>query len=190
MLIVQGQAFARYNSPIRRRSAMPRLLVESGEIIRLLYSGIRLEHTVKETPNQKPEMQLRPRPSWRLPARSQTKLVAILVAVFLFIRVVRIAIWGSRYALLDTYLLWSLIAVWVVLIAVSVIKPRIRFDQEHCPNCHYDVRGNTPGRCPECGSLIQRRMSAWSRPFIRNSRAALSQADLAQQPERASEANR
>jgi hypothetical protein len=27
-------------------------------------------------------------------------------------------------------------------------------DARHCPVCEYDLRGNTSGRCPECGTLI------------------------------------
>jgi hypothetical protein len=27
-------------------------------------------------------------------------------------------------------------------------------DSRHCPVCEYDLRGNTSGRCPECGTII------------------------------------
>ena len=32
---------------------------------------------------------------------------------------------------------------------------RIRYDSRLCPQCHYDLAGNTSGRCPECGRSVR-----------------------------------
>lgn len=63
------------------------------------------------------------------------------------------AIWTSRMILILAVLLpWIMVYVWMW-IAVAIVG-RVRRKLDRCLRCNYDLRGNTSGICPECGTPV------------------------------------
>ncbi len=52
--------------------------------------------------------------------------------------------------------LWMPLALLLVSTASVWWLDRRRIPPGHCQHCGYDLTGNVSGRCPECGTLIER----------------------------------
>lgn len=50
--------------------------------------------------------------------------------------------------------LWLPFLLTLLAIAILVIRNRRRIPVGHCPQCRYDLTGNTSGVCPECGLAV------------------------------------
>lgn len=48
--------------------------------------------------------------------------------------------------------LWLPLLPLLILAAVVIYRDRTRRPPGHCRKCGYDLKGNTTGRCPECGT--------------------------------------
>ncbi|MCG8406916.1 MAG: hypothetical protein MI923_17095 [Phycisphaerales bacterium] len=54
-----------------------------------------------------------------------------------------------------TWVPFGLPLVFAACVTASLFwRDRMRLPANHCQNCAYDLRGNTSGRCPECGEAI------------------------------------
>lgn len=52
--------------------------------------------------------------------------------------------------------LWPLVVITLAICLVFAwVRPRPR-DARHCVSCGYDLTGNVSGRCPECGTRLDR----------------------------------
>ena len=54
------------------------------------------------------------------------------------------------------YALSAAYAVLIVFVSLVIAVQRRRAAEHHCHACHYDLRGLTSARCPECGSKVRR----------------------------------
>jgi len=64
--------------------------------------------------------------------------------------------WWPEFGFDDTSVggnlpLWPFILLAIPIIAVRFYRDR-RVPPGHCPNCRYNLTGNTSGLCPECGT--------------------------------------
>ena len=51
--------------------------------------------------------------------------------------------------------LWIPIVALLSVAALLVYRDRTRRQPGHCRQCGYNLTGNTTGRCPECGTVVQ-----------------------------------
>jgi len=65
----------------------------------------------------------------------------------------------APYSLLAVpFLLWP--GAWLV----RGLRRMRRWRNHHCPDCGYNLRGNTSGVCPECGARMPLKESVFNRP--------------------------
>ena len=43
------------------------------------------------------------------------------------------------------------VTLWLLLFNLSIVRRYARFKRGHCPQCRYDLRGDSSAGCPECG---------------------------------------
>ena len=52
--------------------------------------------------------------------------------------------------------LWKPLLTLIVLTAIAWLTNRFRFPLSHCQRCGYNLKGNTSGACPECGTPLKK----------------------------------
>lgn len=88
-------------------------------------------------------------------------IIELSLGVFLVISLLVFERWiqrGPWYPLPAFVIVFGVIGAFIVArrIRVKMNEPRGDPEARPCPKCEYDLRGNVTGRCPECGTPVER----------------------------------
>ena len=78
------------------------------------------------------------------------------------------AYFGTEWTYLVLFTVFGIPLLLVILLWIlqrTGFLPR-RHRPGHCSKCDYDLTGNVSGRCPECGTKVERPPATWSGRII------------------------